>query len=61
MKLVAHLISVTVFSIYLVYVLEKKDKEKEIQIVNRKKIRWAPGRWLPFLSKDNCLSESTGH
>ena len=42
MKLVAQLISVTFFSIYLIYILKKerkgkdKDKDKEIQIVDRK-------------------------
>ena len=60
MKLVDQLISVTFFSIYLIYIF-KKGKEKEIQIVNRKENIMGTWEVASFLSKDNCLSEGTGY
>ena len=59
MKLVDQLISVTFFSIYLIYI-SKKGKEKEIQIVNRKENMMGTWEVALFLSKDNCHSEGTG-
>ena len=61
MKLVAQLISVTLFSIYLTYILKKERERKDLQIVNRKENMMGTWEVPPFLSKDNCLSEGTGY
>ena len=61
MKLVAQLISVTFFSVYLIYI-RKKERERKRLTNSQQEIKYDGHLGgAPFLSEDNCLSEGTEH